>query len=400
MRILFLVTQSKESPSGGGRYWPLAKALVGLGHSVTIIALHHNYVSVKKRQYMEDGVQVKYVGQMHVRKIDNQKLYYGSLRMLFIALMATISLTWTAFRTPADVIHICKTQPMNGVAGWLVHLFRRIPVYLDSDDFESVNNRFGARWQQRVVAWFENWLPSFADGITVGTSFTGNHFIALGYPPERIFLVLNGVERKRFDILNHEELPIRLSELRSQLSVEGRPIVVYVGSISLTSHALDILLKAFVHVMDASPNSVLLLFGSGEDREKLNKMAHNLGLKDQVRFLGRIPVDDIPLYFRVGQVTVDPMHASLAAESSLSLKLVESIVAGVPCVTGDIGDRRMVVGGAGFAVKPGNPEALADGILKILNDPELQQKMHENSQDMRDELFWDNRVHSFIEVYR
>jgi glycosyltransferase involved in cell wall biosynthesis len=399
MRILFLVTQSKESPSGGGRYWPLAKALVGLGHEVTIIALHHNYHALDNRQYMEDGVQIKYVGQMHVRKIGNEKIYYGSLRMLFVALMATIKLTWAALRTPADVLHVCKTQPMNGIAGWLVHLLRRMPVYIDSDDHESVNNRFAARWQQKVVAWFENWLPSFARGLTVGTTFSANHFKGIGYPSERIFLVINGVERKRFEILHQAELADRLASLRSQLQIEGRQTVVYIGSISLTSHAIDILLQAFVEVTDDLPETRLLLVGAGEDLDRLQKMAADLGIQDNVHFVGRIPMEEVPLYYRLGALSVDPRHQSPQAESSLSLKLVESIVAGVPCVTADIGDLRQVAGEAGIAIKPDDPQALAQAIVAILSDPDLQEELQARSLEKRESLFWDNRVHMFTRVY-
>ena len=128
MKILFLSTQSKESPSGGGRYWPLAKALVDLGHDVTLAALHHNYRDLINRNFTEDGVNVKYVGQMHVRKVGNQKLYFHPVQMVWIALIATLKLTWTALRTDCDAIHICKSQPMNGLAGWFAHLLRRVPV--------------------------------------------------------------------------------------------------------------------------------------------------------------------------------------------------------------------------------------------------------------------------------
>ncbi len=48
MRILFLLTQDLDSPSGAGRYQPMAKYLTKLGHQVTIAALHSNYFSLKR----------------------------------------------------------------------------------------------------------------------------------------------------------------------------------------------------------------------------------------------------------------------------------------------------------------------------------------------------------------
>src|SRR5690606_34375461 len=169
--ITFLLTQSLESPSGGGRYFPLAKALVGQGHRVTIFALHHNYHELERRRFVRDGVTVEYVGQMHVLKANNRKTYFHPLAMIGITLVATLKLARAALREPGDLIHVAKGQPMNGIAAWIAHRLRRVPVFLDSDDYEAVHNRFGGRWQQRIVAWFEDWIPSFASGITVGNTF-------------------------------------------------------------------------------------------------------------------------------------------------------------------------------------------------------------------------------------
>ncbi len=399
MRILLLVTQSEDSPSGGGRYWPLARALAGLGHAVTLVALHHDYQHLERREYLDSGVKIHYVGQMHVRKVGNRKHYYHPLKMMWIALVGTLKLSWIALRAECDVVHICKSQPMNGLAGWLVHLIRRIPVYLDSDDYESVNNRFSSAWQQKIVTWFENWLPSFVSGITVGTTFIREHFIRLGYPADRTILVFNGVDRKRFDFLEGKDLESRVSRLTEQYDLTGKRVVIYVGSISLTSHAIDILLQAFQQVVTKCQNAFLLLVGSGEDLDRLKTLAIDLGLETQTRFIGRIPLQEIPLYLRLGEITVDPMHQSLPAESSLSLKLVESIVAGMPCVTADIGDRREIVRGAGIAVKPDDPGALADGIIRLLEDPLLYASMIEGARNKRQELLWDSRVRDFIAVY-
>ncbi|MCB9005748.1 MAG: glycosyl transferase family 1, partial [Ardenticatenaceae bacterium] len=86
MRILFLLTQSLESPGGAGRFFPLAKELVRLEHQVMMVALHHDFARLAKgdRAFVRDGVQVKYVAQMHVHKADNRKMYYGPLRLLWV----------------------------------------------------------------------------------------------------------------------------------------------------------------------------------------------------------------------------------------------------------------------------------------------------------------------------
>lgn len=379
---------------------PLAKALVQLGHRVTILALHHDYDHLSVRRFADDGVNVWYVGQMHVKKSGSHKVYYGPLALLLVTVMATLRLTWAALRTPSDAIHVCKTQPMNGIAAWVVHVLRRTPVYLDSDDYEAVNNRFGGAWQQRIVAWFEDWMPTFARGITTNTTFIANRFEQLGYPAERIKLVPNAVDRERFSVLEHPGLPTELEKLRQSLSIDPTDrVVVYVGSLSTISHALDLLLEAFCTVVQNLPNALLLIVGGGEEITRLKRKAKDLGISKRVRFVGRVPSASAPLYYRLGEVSVDPMHDSVPAQSSLSLKLLESIVACVPCVTGDVGDRGSIVGDCGIAVPPDDALALARGILSIVDDPQKARAMRAAALVARDSHFWDNRIHTFAEIY-
>jgi glycosyltransferase involved in cell wall biosynthesis len=400
LRITLLLTVSLESPGGVGRFMPLARSLTRLGHQVTVVALHHDYAHLEQRRFVRDSVQVWYVAQMHVRKFANRKEYYGPLSLLAVSAMATLRLTWAALRTPADAILVCKTHPMNGVAAWVKHLLQRTSVYLDSDDYEAINNRFSGPWQQRIVAWFEDWMPSFAEGITANTTFIAERFQQIGVPAEKIKLVPNAVDREQFAVLEQPDLPQMLGELRRSLGIHKEDrVIAYVGSLSSVSHALDLLFEAFVEVNRREPRALLLLVGGGEDIERLRQRAIDLAISERVRFTGRISGDQVPLYYRLAELSVDPREDTLPARSSLSLKLLESIVAGVPCVTTDIGDRRTFVGASGIAVPPGDAQALADGMLSILHSPEQAERMRLSARDMRDELFWDRRVHEFLEFY-
>ncbi len=400
MRITFLLTQSLESPGGNGRFMPLAKYLARLGHQVTIIALHHDYSHLKQKKFIRDNVTVWYVGQMHVRKFGDHKLYYGPIALLFITIISTIRLTIAALRTPSDIIQICKAHPMNGIAGWIVHILHRVPAYLDSDDYEAVNNRFNGKWQQWIVSWFENWIPSFVEGITVNTTFMLKQFQKSGYPTERIRLVPNGVDHERFALLDSADFPDRIFELRQSLGIKKRDrVIVYIGSMSMTSHAIDLLLEAFAEVIEFEPDALLLLVGGGEDIEQLKALSESLKISTRVKFIGRVSGNEIPLYYRLGEVSVDPRPDSLSARSSLSLKLVESIVAGVPCVTTNIGDMGTVIGEVGVAVPPSDPKALAKAILSILTDSEAATYMRASAQYVRSTHFWKNKVNLFANIY-
>ncbi|MGW8252136.1 MAG: hypothetical protein ACWGO1_15960, partial [Anaerolineales bacterium] len=68
MKILFLLTQDLESPSGLGRYAPMARELSALGHRVQVAALHSAYDELEHKQLQMAGAQISYVAPMHVRK--------------------------------------------------------------------------------------------------------------------------------------------------------------------------------------------------------------------------------------------------------------------------------------------------------------------------------------------
>jgi glycosyltransferase involved in cell wall biosynthesis len=270
------------------------------------------------------------------------------------------------------------------------------PVYLDCDDYEAATGRFAAQWQERVVTCFEERLPRMAAGVTVNTRFTFERLVGLGYPADRIVYVPNGVDRDRFSSVDQHSV----YSLCSQLGLVDRKIVLYVGSMSLASHAVDLLLHSFAIVRRTRPQTTLLLVGGGEDYGLLQSRAESLGLGESVRFVGRVPPDVVPIYYRLAEVTVDPAYDDPGARARFPLKLVESLASGIPVVTGHVGDRPMLLSrGGGLLVRPGDAAALAEGILAILGDDSLRTSLSEQALQVREQYYWDRLVQDWVQVY-
>ncbi len=398
MRIAFLLTQSLESPSGLGRYWPLAKEMGRLGHQVDILALHHDFRALDRRHFRQEDVEVRYVGQMHVLKRDSTKSHFSPVQLYRIALASTWQLMNHALKTPADAYHLGKPHPMNGLAGWIAARRRKVPLYVDCDDYEAASNRYSDRWQRPIVRWFEDWLPREATGVTVNTPFTKTRLQALGIPTDRIVYVPNGVDPARF-AASHGQSPVAL---RQQLSLGSRPVILYLGTLSLVSHPVDLLIRSFVAVHAHSPEAMLLLVGGGDDIAPLKESVRALGLQNVVQFLGRVHPAEVPAFLRMADVSVDPAHDDLIAQGRSPLKIVESMMVGTPVVTGDVGDRRQILadGQAGLLVRPGSASALAEGIIKLIRNPTLAQRLGEAGR-LRAGLFhWDRLVRDFMQVYQ
>jgi glycosyltransferase involved in cell wall biosynthesis len=387
MKIAFLLTQSLESPSGLGRYGPLARELARLGHRVSVYALHPDIASLPHRQFESAGVRIQYVAPMHVKKQGNLKRYYPTSRLLPLVTLATWQLGRAALSAPADLIHIGKPHPMNSLSGLAARFLRGRRVFLDCDDYEAGSGNFGTGWQKEIVRFFEDHIPRHVDCLTTNTHFTEGRLRTLGIAREKIFYLPNGVDLARFP----PPPPEQVEALRAELNLSGKQVVAFIGSLSLSSHPVDLLLEAFAQVLPACPNAALALVGGGEDLEPLKQQAGTLGLSQAVRFCGRVPPQEVVKYYALAHVSVDPVYDNDAARGRSPLKLFESWACGTPFVTADVGDRREILGDppAGLLVEPGSPAALARGIQQILSEPQLAAALQQRGRSAVEAYTWD-----------
>ena len=395
-RLTFILTQSLECPSGLGRYWPLAHGLVERGYRVTVLALHPDFARVPERRFSRDGVEIRYVGQMHVRKSASDKQYFGSLALLWISALATLKLTWAALTTPSEIYHIGKPHPMNGVAAIVLLALGR-NVFLDCDDIEATSNRFGGGWQRSVVAWFEEYLPRWVRGVTVNTTFLRDRVSPLVPEDRPIVLVPNAVDSLRCQALD----PATVADVRRKHQLDGHRVVAYVGSMSLTNHAVDLLLEGFAGVVaDKVSDALLLLVGGGEDLPALKQLAIDLEVSSRVCFVGRVPPGEVMAYYAGADVAADPVRDDEVAQARSPLKLYESLAAAIPIITGDIGDRRAALDGDSLMLVPaGDAHALGEAIVRLLEDPDARERIRRWAESHREQFFWENRIDEFARVY-
>lgn len=397
MRILFLLTQDLESPSGLGRYFPLARWLARDGHQVRIAALHGDYQALEHTRFEKDGVQVWYVGQMHVLKRGSGKQYYPASRLLAISVGATGSLSRAALQSPADIVHIGKPHPMNGMAGLLAKYLRGRTLFLDCDDYEAGSTHFSGDWQRWGVSLFENRLPKRVDHITTHTHFVKDRLAAGGIPPQRISYIPNGVDPERFKAVDLEQA----ARLRRELGLENKKVVAYIGSLSLSNHPVDLLLRAFAHLRPRISEAELLLVGGGEDYQQLVSMAREMGLSEVIHFCGRVDPGQVPLYYRLADVSVDPVYDDAAARGRSPLKLFESWIAGTPFVSADVGERGLLLGDpqAGILVQAGDPTSLTEAIFQVLVDRDLAETLRQRGLTRVQNYTWDRLAKQMEAVY-
>jgi glycosyltransferase involved in cell wall biosynthesis len=398
MKIAFLLTQSLESPMGIGRIGPLARELNRLGHGVTILAMHPDFGALEQTSFVQEGVNVEYVAPMHVKKAGNLKTYYSPGKTLWVAAKATLRMTRSALHLDADIVHICKPHLMNGFAGLVTHILRGGKLFLDCDDYEAASGHFKANWQKKGVELLEKYLPRLVDCVTTNTYFLRELLIQWGVPREKIMYLSNGVEQARFKQPSSAEL----ETVRAEWGLNGKRVITFVGSLSMPSHPVDLLLKAFQSVHVSNPETVLMLVGGGDQFDVLQNMAQELGISSVVRFCGRIAPEKVGIYYQVADVSVDPILADDIARGREPLKLFESWACGVPFVSADVGDRRILLGDppAGLLARPGDPISLAEMILRVLNDQILAQSLRQHGLELVKTYFWEKLAQKMDSIYR
>ena len=164
-----------------------------------------------------------------------------------------------------------------------------------------------------------------------------------GVPRERIHVVPGGVNAAEFRVEQSRE------EAKDRLGL--RPDRDYVFCIRRLVRRMGVenLIDAMAQLKQAHPGVVLLVGGRGPLADELRKRAEGLG--DSIRFLGGVPQDELPLYYRASLFSVVP---SVALEG-FGLTTLESLAAGTPVLTTPVGGLQEIM--ARF-----RPGLVADGI--------------------------------------
>jgi glycosyltransferase involved in cell wall biosynthesis len=168
----------------------------------------------------------------------------------------------------------------------------------------------------------------------------------LRFPAARLAVIPNGVELG--------------------LPVDGGRTV---GTVSVLEpvKALDVFLRAAAAIADSDGEASFAVFGAGSMREDLVALASSLGLAGRVRFPGHVPVHDaLP---NMGVFVL----CSWMENSPLSL--MQAMAAGLPVVATRVGGIPEIADGAAELVPPGDAEALAAALRRLLDDGELAARL-------------------------
>ncbi len=212
-----------------------------------------------------------------------------------------------------------------------------------------------------------------------------------GIHPERVTVVLNGVE---------EQLPVSKEEQAAWKNTYGIGDGTFVMSILARLEAVKghlYILEAAQRLKEAGKEFRILVAGVGAEEEKLKEAAKEMGVSEQVTFLGF--VTDVRGLLSITDVQ---LNASYGTEAT-SLSLLEGMSMGIPAIVSDFGGNPGVISHEenGLIFPKQNSAALAEAMLRLMEDQALLAKLKEGSRRIFQEKFTVEQYASNIEqVYR
>lgn len=169
--------------------------------------------------------------------------------------------------------------------------------------------------------------------------------------------------------------------------------VGFLGRFSEPRKGFPVLREAFVALARRRPGLRLLVAGPGDAEEEIEQVPPDL--RDRVVFLGAVPERDKPRMLRSVHLYVAPnTHGE-----SFGMILTEAMAAGTPVVASDLDAFRRVVDGAGALFPPGDPEALAAVIERLLDDADARAEMAARGARVVSAFDWPVVAARVLEVY-
>ncbi len=344
------------------RALPLAQALAGRGHEVTLLLPPWDCPEDSGRCWFEGPVCIEHITLLPAFPLLGRLIIAGRLLRRTLALRP-------------DVVYCFKPKAYAGAVAWCLWQLRRLRLVslrlvIDSDDWEGWGgwNELGdySKMEKRIFAWQEQWGLRHHDALTVASRALETIVWSMGVAPERVFYLPNGARQ----------------ESRAGGERPGDGVVLLYTR--FWEYRLERVVDVFRRIYDARPNMRFLVVGqglTGEERE-FARLCRQAGLNDAVEMAGWVTAADLPGCFARADVALYPFDDILVNRAKCSVKLLDLMAAGVPVVADAVGQNAETIehGVSGLLVPSGNAAAMANAALQVLADPVLRRRLAEGGE--------------------
>jgi PEP-CTERM/exosortase A-associated glycosyltransferase len=269
-----------------------------------------------------------------------------------------------------DILH-AHSPALNAIAALRVGKRLGIPVVYEIRAFwedaavdHGTSSEGGLRY--RLTRAMETYAIKNVAAVTTICEGLRSDIIERGISSGKVTVIPNAVNIDDFHIGETAD-----TALAHELSLEGKTVLGFIGSF-YAYEGLDVLLKALPIMLVANPAIHLLLVGGGPQESQLKSLAQQLGVAAHVTFTGRVPHEQVQRYYNLVDVLVYPRLRMRLTELVTPLKPLEAMAQGRLLVASDVGGHVELIddGKTGILFKADDPQALANKVLGLINQPE------------------------------
>jgi glycosyltransferase involved in cell wall biosynthesis len=200
--------------------------------------------------------------------------------------------------------------------------------------------------------------------VELGLARTADRIIAITEALRRFTVERVGVPADKVETIHYglDDLPEPWGENPPDGVPEGARVLLAVARLT-PQKGLDVAIRTLSLLAD---DTVLVALGEGPDRARLEGLARDLGVEQRVFLPGRVP--DVAAWLRRATLLVHP-----ARWEGFGLGVLEAMLAGLPVVASNVSSlpELVVDGETGYLVRPDDPSALALGVARALEQPDL-----------------------------
>lgn len=261
---------------------------------------------------------------------------------------------------------------------------RRLSLPLVQTFHSTEFDRTSYPWD--CILGIERQAAADADLIIAVSKRTREQVLRLGARQEKIRVVYNGVDRKRFREIEGERK--YADEFK-----KGRKVVLFLGRLTEQKGPVQ-LLHAAKLVLEREPGTLFVIAGKGELLPLLISMAMHLGISKNVRFLGFVPDEDQRRIYRIADVYVMP-----STSEPFGITALEAMSSGVPVIVSKTSGVSEVVKSA-IRVDFWDIDRMADRILSVLQHPPLSRTMVGMASSDLEARTWERVAEETEGIYR
>ena len=386
MKVCFLTTSfpAFEEDIQSPFILRLAKAIVKEDIKVTVVCPFYQKSLKKEESY--EGVKIKRFQYMF-RKIQTITEGEGvsSFMKSFWGLVQGVTFLTAMFyrgfkeTKDADLIH-CQWA-LSGLPAYFISRLRRIPyiITLRGEDVTLAKKKL-FRSVQKFLFKRAGYLASNNQALLDEVSYPG-----LKTPME---MITNGVSLETFGAGNGPAM-------RKKFNISSdEKVVLFIGWM-IKRKGVDYLLKGWSKLKGEKRK--LLLVGEGPDQDEFEKLAEDLGIKEQVIFAGKSLPTEIPSVLAAADIFILPSLAE-----GMPNVVMEAMAAGKPVVATRVQGTPQLMGDMGILIDSKNSEQITKALQELIDNPEKCSSFAKGGKQriINLGLTWKNSAENYEEIYK